>query len=189
MTNTDENKLDIIEYLFELFAQRGADEYMGENVSMAQHMEQTAACAVADNAADHLVVAALLHDVGQFLGEDPIAAMERGDDNLHDETGADFLAAYFSKTVTEPIRLHVVAKRYLSATDKHYLAHLSAASVGSLNVQGGPMNAQEMTQFEANPYHQDAVQLRIYDDDGKVEGLTIKSISDYRAMLEAQLLN
>ena len=179
----------IIDFIFGLFAQRGAEEYMGESVTMSQHMEQTAACAVADKASDSLVISALLHDIGHFVGDHPIDALENGNDNYHDEIGARFLEPYFPPSVIEPIRLHVAAKRYLCATDQDYLGHLSAASVNSLNVQGGPMNTEEVEQFEDKALNQDAVRLRHYDDDGKVAGLTIKPVTDYRTVLESLLLH
>ena len=159
---------------------------MGEPVSMAQHMEQSAACAADDDAPESLVVAALLHDIGHFVGDHPIEALENGIDNLHEDAGADYLRPWFPPAVTEPIRLHVSAKRYLCATDEAYLGHLSDASVNSLNVQGGPMSADEIARFEVNPWHQDAVKLRLYDDDGKVAGLTIKPVTAYRAAMTAQ---
>lgn len=177
----------VIEFIFDLFERRGANEYMGEAVTMAQHMEQTAACAVADGASDALVVAALLHDIGHFIGDHPIEALENGIDNLHEEVGAGYLASHFPPAISEPVRLHVQAKRYLCATDETYFAQLSAASVNSLRVQGGPMSADEVEDFEANPHHRDAVRLRLYDDDGKVEGLTIDPVTAYRDRLEAML--
>lgn len=188
MTAGKEKSAEIIDFIFDLFASRGAEEYMGEAVSMAQHMEQTAACALADNAPDSLVIAALLHDIGHFIGDHPIEALENGIDNLHEDAGADYLRPYFPPAITEPIRLHVAAKRYLCATDNEYFGRLSDASVNSLGVQGGPMSAEEVARFEANPYHRDAVKLRLYDDDGKVLGLDINPVTDYRATLEAQLL-
>lgn len=180
---------EFIEFILDLFARRGAEEYMGEAVSMAQHMEQSAACAEADGAPDSLVIAALLHDIGHFIGEHPIEALENGVDNLHEQAGADYLARHFPPEVTEPIRLHVAAKRYLCATDAAYFDRLSPASVNSLMVQGGPMNAAEVAAFEANPHHRAAVRLRLYDDDGKVAGLSIKPIAEYRARLRALLRN
>lgn len=183
------NKHNIVDFIFALFSRRGAEEYLGESVSMAQHMEQTAACAVADAAADSLVASALLHDIGHFVGDFPIDALEKGVDNLHEEAGAQFLAPWFPASVTEPIRLHVAAKRYLCKTDEGYFDRLSAASVNSLRVQGGPMNADEVRQFESSPYYRDAVKARLYDDDGKVAGLTIKPVSEYRALLESLLLD
>ncbi len=185
MSATKESGEDIIGFLIDLFATRGAAEYMGEKVSMAQHMEQSAACAVEDGAPDSLVAAALLHDVGHFVGDEPIEALANGIDNLHEDVCADYLAPYFPPEITEPIRLHVAAKRYLCATDAEYLHRLSDASIDSLRVQGGPMTAAEVEAFEANPYHRDAVRLRHYDDDGKVEGLDIRPIGAYRQLLEA----
>jgi [1-hydroxy-2-(trimethylamino)ethyl]phosphonate dioxygenase len=178
----------VIDFIFELFARQGAREYMGEAVTMSQHMEQTAACALADSAPDSLVIAALLHDIGHFIGEHPIEALENGIDNNHEDVGADYLQAYFPASVSEPVRLHVAAKRYLCATDSSYRERLSNASINSLQVQGGPMNSAEIKVFEANPHHQDAVRLRLYDDDGKVAGLTIKPVTSYRDTLQSQVL-
>ncbi len=189
MNATTETSEDVIEFLLALFAARGAEEYMGEKVSMAQHMEQSAACAVADGAPDSLVAAALLHDVGHFVTDLPIESLADGIDNYHEDVCADYLAAYFPPEVSEPIRLHVDAKRYLCATDADYLQRLSDASIQSLQVQGGPMDASEVESFEANPYHRDAVRLRYYDDDGKVAGLAIKPIGEYRPLLESLLMS
>ena len=189
MNPDSENRADIVEFLLDLFARRGAEAYMGEPVTMAQHMEQSAACAIADGASDELVVAALLHDVGHFVGDFPLESLENGIDNLHEEIGAQFLATYFPPAVTEPIRLHVPAKRYLCAVDEAYQQRLSAASVNSLMVQGGPMSEAEIEQFEANSYHRDAVQVRLYDDDGKVAGLDIRPITDYRDRLESLVID
>ena len=189
MNKQDIDPGNIIDFILDLFAQRGSQEYMGEAVTQSQHMEQSAACAVADGAPDSLVIAALLHDIGHFLGDHPIEALENGIDNTHEEVGARYLEPYFPPSVTEPIRLHVAAKRYLCATNDEYQGLLSDASINSLMVQGGPMNPTEVKQFEASPHHKDAVQLRLYDDDGKVAGLTIKPVIEYRQTLESLLLN
>jgi len=182
------NRDTVVDFILDLFARRGAEEYMGEPVSMAQHMEQTAACAVADGASDELVIAALLHDIGHFVGDFPIDALENGIDNLHEEAAATYLKAFYPASVTEPIRLHVAAKKYLCAVDEQYFAHLSEASVQSLLVQGGPMRQAEIETFESSPYHQSAIQIRRYDDDGKVAGLEIKPVDSYRDKLESLLL-
>ena len=182
------NRDNVVDFILQLFENRGAEEYMGESVSMAQHMEQSAACAAADGAPEALVIASLLHDIGHFVGDFPVEALENGINNLHDDAGADFLAPYFPAEVTEPVRLHVAAKKYLCAVDNDYINRLSDASINSLNVQGGPMTSDEVKNFEANPHHLAAVKTRYYDDDGKVSGLHIKPIKDYRDQLEAILL-
>lgn len=182
------NRDTIVEFILDLFAQRGAEEYMGESVSMAQHMEQSAACAVADAAPDDMVIAALLHDIGHFVGDFPIDSLENGIDNRHQEIGAKFLEPYYPSSVTEPIRLHVAAKKYLCAVDDHYFENLSSASKQSLQVQGGPMEKAEIEIFKANYHHQAAIKVRLYDDDGKVAGLDIKPVGSYREKLESLLL-
>ena len=188
MSNQSLNRGEVVEFILDLFARRGAEEYMGEAVSMAQHMEQSAACAVSHGADDELIIAALLHDIGHFVGDFPIDALENGIDNLHENAGAQFLAPYFPAAVTEPIRLHVAAKKYLCAVDNTYMQRLSAASIQSLEVQGGPMSEAEIDEFESNPYYQLAVKVRIYDDDGKVSGLDIKPVTAYRDTLESLLV-
>lgn len=185
MSSKSTDPESVIEFILDLFVRQGANEYMGEAVTMSQHMEQTAACAVADHAPDSLVIAALLHDIGHFIGEHPIDALENGIDNDHENVGADYLRAHFPDSISEPVRLHVAAKRYLCATDPQYLARLSDASVNSLRVQGGPMSASEVAEFEANPHYRDAVRLRKYDDDGKVAGLTINPVTYYRDTLQS----
>jgi predicted HD phosphohydrolase len=129
-----------------------------------------------------------LHDIGHFVGDFPVDALENGIDNRHEEAGAGFLEAFYPASVTEPIRLHVAAKKYLCAVDRKYLDCLSAASVNSLQVQGGPMNQAEIANFESNSHYPAAVQLRRYDDDGKVAGLDIRPVESYRDKLESLLV-
>lgn len=183
-SNTPLNHDNIVDYLLEIFDRRGPESYLGEPVSMADHMEQSAACALEDGADDALVAAALLHDIGHFIGEFPLDALENGIDNFHEDSGGDILARFFPPEVSEPVRLHVAAKRYLCAVDPSYYDKLSPASINSLNLQGGPMSTDEVSNFEASPHHLAAVKLRHYDDDGKIAGRTIHKIQHYRPILE-----
>ena len=109
----------------------------------------------------------------------------RGLDGCHEEAGGAWLAGHFGPEITAPIRLHVAAKRYLCAVDPCYLDGLSPASRLSLDVQGGPMRAEERARFEANPYHRDALRLRHWDDMAKVPGLAVPELEHYRHRLEA----
>jgi phosphonate degradation associated HDIG domain protein len=170
--------------LFELFETRGQGMYFGEAVSEMEHALQAAHLADADGAPDSLIVAALLHDVGHLLhglGED---AAERGIDARHEEAGSAWLSSHFGPAVTEPVRLHVAAKRYLCRVDPVYLASLSPASTQSLRLQGGPMGDAEARAFEQNPYHQDAVRVRRYDDAAKVVGMAVPGLEHYRQRLQ-----
>src|SRR5216683_3194562 len=145
------------ERIAELFASDGMQDYLGEPVTQAAHMLQAAALAEAAGAADHLVAAALLHDVGHFQGILSGHDLMAGRDNRHEETGAAWLAQSLPRDVTEPVRLHVSAKRYLCFIDPDYMRRLSEASVFTLGVHGGPMSAAEAQAFESLPYAQDAV--------------------------------
>ncbi len=177
--------MTIVDDIMGLFARHGAAAYHGEAVSQTEHALQSAALAEGENAPDHLIVAALLHDVGHLLdGQDEDLA-ERGLDGRHEEAACSWLGKNFGPDVTEPIRLHVAAKRYLCAIDPDYLAGLSPASRLSLSLQGGPMNADERAEFESSPLYHDAIRLRHWDDTAKVPGLKVPGLAHYRDRLEA----
>ena len=89
----------------------------------------------------------------------------------------------FPVAVTIPIALHVRAKRFLCAVDGHYHAKLSAGSERSLQLQGGAFEPAERDAFEQLTGSSDAVQLRRWDDSGKVEGLAVAPLATYRSML------
>ncbi|MHB8470943.1 MAG: HD domain-containing protein, partial [Gaiellaceae bacterium] len=133
--------------IFALFREYGAGAYLGEPVSMTEHMLQSAYAAEQAGAPPRLVAAALLHDYGHFIHEHEEDAAQHGVDTQHEEVGHAFLAAHVGPEIAEPIRLHVAAKRYLCATEPSYLAELSPASVLSLELQGGPYSAAELAEF------------------------------------------
>ena len=151
----------------DLFASEGAADYLGEPVTQAVHMLQAAALAEAAGCPPALIAAALLHDVGHFTGAISGHELMAGTDNRHSDQGAAWLAQWFGPEVTEPVRLHVAAKRYLCATEPGYSARLSPASVYTLGVQGGPMTPDAAEDFAASPYAADACQLRRFDDQAK----------------------
>jgi gamma-butyrobetaine dioxygenase len=175
--------MTVIDQIGDLFARRGAAAYHGEAVSQAEHALQAADIAEREGATDDLVVAALLHDIGHLLeGQDEDLAA-RGVDGRHEAAGSAWLARHFSPNVTEPIRLHVAAKRYLCAVDPSYCDGLSPASRLSLSLQGGHMTGQEIAEFETNPAHANAVQLRRWDDAAKVPGADVPGLGHYRDRL------
>ncbi len=169
-----------------LFAERGAEEYHGEAVSQLEHALQSAALAEADGCSPATIVAALLHDIGHMLHGHGENCAEAGTDDRHEELGVRFLRKAFGPEVTEPVRLHVAAKRYLS-TGIHpaYPALLSPASVRSLALQGGPMSSEEVAAFERNPHSAEAARIRVFDDRAKVAGLATPPFTHFRRYLDA----
>jgi [1-hydroxy-2-(trimethylamino)ethyl]phosphonate dioxygenase len=177
----------VVDHIFRVFAERGDDTYLGEPVSLTEHMLQSAYAAEQDGAGPELVAAAVLHDFGHMVHDlDPDSAAH-GVDTVHEDVGAEFLARHFPPSVTEPIRLHVASKRYLCAVEPSYLEQLSPASLHSLELQGGPFTADQVAEFERGPYAASAVRLRRYDDVAKVAGLTTPPLEHYRQALESQL--
>lgn len=184
MANTELNKSNIIAFIADIFERRGAESYLGEQVTMSEHMLQGACLAEQDNASDELVVAALLHDIGHYTSEFGTYSPEDRKDKYHDAAGARVLEPYFPPVITQCVRLHVAAKRYLCAVDPDYLGQLSKPSIHSLSLQGGPMNEEEVAEFESSPFHKEAIMVRKWDDEGKVAGMKTKSFGDYTDMLQ-----
>jgi predicted HD phosphohydrolase len=172
----------IVDRLADIFERRGAAAYLGEDVTIAEHMLQCAALAEAEGAPETLVAAALLHDIGYFTSEFETPSQDTAD-SRHDAAGAAFLEAYFPPVISETVRLHVAAKRYLCAARDDYYEKLSSASKHSLSVQGGPMNEAERTQFRSLEFHREAVSVRLWDDGGKAMGSRTKTFAQYRPLL------
>ena len=97
----------IVDHLEDVFRRRGAESYLGEQVTMDQHMLQTAQCAEQAGADNSQIVAALLHDIGHYKNEIPETSLAKGVDNFHEEAGANFLEDFFPTSVVEPIRQHL----------------------------------------------------------------------------------
>jgi gamma-butyrobetaine dioxygenase len=174
---------DPVEAIAALFASEGLAGYLGEDVTQAVHMLQTAALAERDGAGDALIAAALLHDVGHFTGTITGEELMQGTDNRHSDQGAAWLARWFGPEVTEPVRLHVDAKRYLCATEPGYQALLSPASVYTLAVQGGPMQGAELAEFAANPHAAGACRVRRWDDAAKDPSAPVPPLDHFRPVL------
>ncbi len=180
--------MDPVDHLMQIFATAGAARYGGEPVSQLDHALQCAVWAQAADADDGLVAAALLHDVGHLIYREPEAAMAEAVDDLHENRGAHLLAAWFPREVTEPVRLHVAAKRYLCVEDPGYLDRLSEGSKRSLELQGGPFTEREAASFIAQPFAEAAVRLRRWDEAAKVPEARTPDMESFRPLLESLLI-
>ncbi len=167
-----------VEEIAALFAGPGARDYLGEPVTIGTHMLQAAALAEAAGADPAQVAAALLHDIGHLRNET---------DSGHGAAGADWLSQWFGAEVTQPVRLHVSAKRYLCAVEPGYFGLLSAESVRTLALQGGPMTAEEAAEFGALPYAGAAVAVRRWDDEAKDPAVTPPAFAHFEPLLSSLL--
>lgn len=179
MTNVELTKDTIVDFLADIFTRRGDEEYLGEPVTMAEHMLQGAYFAETEGEDDIIIVGALLHDIGHFTSEFGMFTMDDTQDRYHEDAGAKVLERFFPPIITECVRQHVAAKRYLCATDAEYFDKLSEASVHSLNLQGGPMSSEEVTEFKKHPHLAEIVKVRYLDDRGKVAGMETPDFNHY----------
>jgi phosphonate degradation associated HDIG domain protein len=187
MTKSDVNGLSketIVAFLAGIFERRGGEEYLGEPVTMAEHMLQGASLAEDAGLPEEIIVAALLHDIGHFTSEFGTFSMEDTEDRFHEEAGAKVLERFFPTVVTDCVRCHVAAKRYLCATRSEYYSRLSDASVHSLNLQGGPMDEAEVAAFEKNPNLEAIVQVRYLDDAGKRDDMNTPPFAHFAPMVQ-----
>ena len=168
-----------IESIINLFTQKGSRLYGAEAVSQLEHALQCASLAEASGQNPELITACLLHDLGHLtdnLGDNPA---NQGIDDQHEHRAIPLLSQMFSPAVTEPIKLHVVAKRYLCSIVPEYWDSLSAASKRSLELQGGIFSPAQAERFIQQPYAQDAVQLRIFDDKAKISNLSTPNLNHF----------
>ncbi len=169
----------------ELFSARVGDEYLGEDVKLVEHMLQCGDLAKSVSAPDYLIVASLLHDIGHLLVDDAAGGHDAEVDKHHDIVGARWIEERFPATVSEPVRLHVAAKRYLVTTNHDYLSKLSHASVQTLYMQGGPLNQEEVIEFISREGAEDAVRVRLWDDLAKVRDKPTSTLLEFKPLIDS----
>jgi len=177
-----------INQIRDLFYKKGHLAY-GEGVTELEHALQAAQLAEKDNAPNNLIAGALLHDIGHLLHELPEDIAEQGIDARHEEIGKRWLERYFAPEVSQPVSLHVEAKRYQCTINPDYLAQLSAASAKSYILQGGKMTEDEIRAFEKNPFFSEALQLRTWDDEAKDPELKTPTLDHYLPLVQIALVS
>ncbi len=178
------NRDNIVDYLASIFRDRGSEEYLGEPVTIGQHMLQGATIAERNGQPEEIIVGALLHDIGHFTSAFGTFTMEDTEDRHHEDAGAEILDRFFPAVIADCCRYHVAAKRYLCATRPEYFARLSAASVHSLNLQGGPMQPDEVAAFEENPHLRQIIAVRYLDEAGKDPELSTPGFGHFAPMVQ-----
>ncbi len=177
--------MDIIEKIISNF-KNNKSLYIGENVTISEHMIQSAMIAEKSKSKDFLICSCLLHDYGHFILDDPYELVRKNQDGKHEDIGYEYLKKFFKREIVEPIKHHVMAKRYL-ARDKKYFNKLSNASIISLELQGGLLNRKEAKLFEKEEFFKEAIKVRKFDEAAKKVGLKIKDIIQYKDLLKASL--
>lgn len=170
-----------LEKILEILKNRGHEQYGKEAVSQLEHALQCATLAQNAGSSPELITASLLHDFGHLihdLGEDS----DR--DDRHEYRAIPPLKQLFAEAVTEPIRLHVKAKRYLCATQPQYRENLSPASQLSLELQGGIFSTEEAIAFMGQPHAEEAVKLRLWDDSAKVVNCKTPNLDEFIPVLQ-----
>ena len=154
---------------------------------MSQHMIQAAMLAEKAKCKKELVCSCLLHDYGHFIIENPDELVGLNLDGEHESIGYEYLKSFFKEEIVEPIKYHVLAKRYL-ARDKKYYDKLSEASKISLNLQGGVLNDEECSKFEQKRYFKSSILVRKFDEAAKKTDFKMKSINQYKKLLTSNLI-
>ena len=161
--------------------------YIGENITISEHMIQSAMIAEKAKSPKNLVCSCLLPDYGHFILEDPDRLVKKKIDGKHEDIGYEYLKKFFKKEVVDPIKYHVLAKRYL-VKEKKYYNSLSDASKISLKLQGGALNKKQSKEFEKKNYFKNSIKLRKFDEVAKKSDIKMKSIIEYKDLLNSQLL-
>ena len=168
-----------IETIINLFDQKGSQMYGGEAVTQLEHALQCATLACEAGKSNELITACLLHDVGHLIHDLGNHPTNEGLNDFHEHRALPVLRDLFEPAVTEPIRLHVAAKRYLCAISPDYWEKLSNESKRSLELQGGIFSWEAASRFIRQPCAKQAVQLRMYDDQAKVSKKPTASLSHF----------
>ncbi|HWE60980.1 MAG TPA: HD domain-containing protein [Chloroflexota bacterium] len=155
-----------------LVEQQGMSD--GDIVDLWRHQLQTADELLRAGADEELVVAGLLHDLGDG----------RVTEAQHGPWAAHLVRPLLGDRVAWVIAQHADAKRYMCAVDPHYWARLSPLSQQTLLHQGGVMTAEEVEAFRAHRWAEDALLLRRCDDAGKDPRREVPDPDRFRVLLE-----
>ena len=166
-----------------LYQQASHRIHSGERLTHLAHAWQCGRLAEKSGASLELQLASWLHDIGHLWAHRSAPVADPSVQG-HAAVGSRLLAPLFGTAVSEPVRLHVLAKRYLVTTRASYARKLSPQSLRSLTHQGGHLNEDECADFERQAFFAEAIQLRVWDDLGQKDGWFEITIEDALDQLE-----
>jgi 2-amino-1-hydroxyethylphosphonate dioxygenase (glycine-forming) len=179
------NAKTILDEILNLYGEYGAEEYIGENVSILEHSLQTVELAEKETDDEEVIIAALLHDIGH------LSAIRKKIDSMagfgvmnHEYIGADLLRQFgFSEKIALLVENHVKAKRFLTSRFPEYYRKLTTASKQTLAFQGGRMGEQEALDFEDEEYYELYLKLREWDEEAKIQDYKPGNFEKYSEMI------
>ena len=147
------------------------------HVDGLSHALQCGALLRAEHPADpELAIAGLVHDVSDIA--DP------SDHRDHDRRSALLVAPLLGARVARLVGAHVVAKRYLVATDHEYRSQLSVRSVETLRDQGGALDHDAFSKLASDPDFDAILALRRADERAKDPHASVPGLESWRTLLE-----
>ena len=156
---------------------RGHGAFDEPGLDVLAHSLQCAAILADEHPGDpQLIAAGLLHDISDAATPD--------DHDDHAGRGAAIVEPALGPRVARLVRAHVLAKRYLVATDPSYRARLSARSVETLALQGDALDAVAIAAFDADPDRDATLALRRADERAKVPGAVTPGLESWRPLLD-----
>lgn len=200
----------IVSELFHFIEAQGDTDYIGEAVSQLQHSLQAAYLAEQAQADEDTILGALLHDIGRFIpAADAMPAVIAPNGvyvgrEAHEIVGEKYLRDLgFNEKICQLVGAHVIAKRYLTAVDKNYYEGLSDSSKTTLKyqvcgldlqlhsadeIEGGPFTAEQVREAEQDPWLQQKLAVRRWDDLAKDPDLKTQPLNYYHDMAVDSLL-
>jgi putative nucleotidyltransferase with HDIG domain len=179
----------IVTEIFDHYAQYGEDAYVGEPVSLIEHMSQMAELAQSEGHVPEVILAAFFHDIGHLGLQKNNEQMAGFGVKNHEQVGADYLREKgFSERLIKLVKSHVAAKRYLTYKVTEYYEKLSDASKATLVFQGGKMEPYEALMLELDPDFNMILRFRYWDDMAKVPGIAVNNLQELKHMAIEHLL-
>ena len=163
-------------------------DYIGEALSQLEHGLQCGFFAKKHNHTVEVIIASLYHDIGHYYCNIPREQMSNLGVLYHEWIGARILRELgFTKKTSSLVRYHVAAKRYLAGKKTGYIKKLSSASKGTLEFQGGPMNREEMSNFEKHRWFKEIIQVRANDEQGKLTDIVLPKPDSFKQEIRSCL--